>query len=481
MKKPFSILFSLLISIAALSQRVQFIGLPNNTVEVRNNLRIAGLHNNAEHDSTLIVDEYGNVKQVNNVTNLLLPLQVKDSLGEKWQFIDSSYYTLHKAITNGSLLPKNDTINLQGNELLIKNGNAGGSMRIEYETVAGSAFSVGKRTFSPTFAVGDNTGVMAGSWTLTNGGNLTVSTSATGRQNMVILNNSTGNQDFALSYDDDGTFYLFDKTRSRNRIKIDTAGVVYVETALSVGPLNLVTPNNAAIGTGNSVSSASGASLAVGESGIIDENSEAALIGYGWGNEIHNSNDAKASGTQSVVLNSSGGIAEGVGAHVYDSPAGTAFGGEGPEVTGLHGLALQGGKANGNYSVAMQKATANGLNSFASGDGNIADGEGTAVLGGTNKTGSRDNTVYIPSLNIWGDKIFIETGSNKPVGTATLSAGSVTVSNTTVTANSLIFINGKTCTNCGAYRYGSIIPGTSFVISSTNGTDASTVTYLIVN
>ena len=87
------------------------------------------------------------------------------------------------------------------------------------------------------------------------------------------------------------------------------------------------------------------------------------------------------------------------------------------------------------------------------------------------------------AIEITAGKIAITTGSNKAVGQATLSGGTVTVSNTLVTASSLIFISdaGGTITNLGFLSVGTITAGTSFVINSSNVLDASTVNWMIIN
>lgn len=81
-----------------------------------------------------------------------------------------------------------------------------------------------------------------------------------------------------------------------------------------------------------------------------------------------------------------------------------------------------------------------------------------------------------------GTKLKITTGTNASAGTGTLSAGTVTVSTTAVTANSLIFLtdtsNGA---NIGVLSVGTKTPGTSFVVNSSNALDSSTFNWLIIN
>ena len=68
------------------------------------------------------------------------------------------------------------------------------------------------------------------------------------------------------------------------------------------------------------------------------------------------------------------------------------------------------------------------------------------------------------------------------VGTAALVAGTVTVSTTSVSAASKIFVTHATPGGTmGHLSQGTIVAGTSFVINSNSGTDTSTVNWWIVN
>jgi hypothetical protein len=68
------------------------------------------------------------------------------------------------------------------------------------------------------------------------------------------------------------------------------------------------------------------------------------------------------------------------------------------------------------------------------------------------------------------------------VGTATLAAGTVTVSNTNVKSDSVVFLTvqapGGTL---GFLSISAKVVGTSFTISSSSGTDTSTVAWMLVN
>lgn len=71
---------------------------------------------------------------------------------------------------------------------------------------------------------------------------------------------------------------------------------------------------------------------------------------------------------------------------------------------------------------------------------------------------------------------------NNPMGTAVLVAGTVTVTHTTVKADSRIFLTHLVAGGTlGILSVGTITAGTSFVINSTSATDTSTVCYLILD
>jgi len=67
-----------------------------------------------------------------------------------------------------------------------------------------------------------------------------------------------------------------------------------------------------------------------------------------------------------------------------------------------------------------------------------------------------------------GGKLSIPTGSNKSAGTATLVSGTVTISNTLVTANSIIMLSYRNPSGTigSQLAQGIIVAGTSFVVNS---------------
>ena len=101
---------------------------------------------------------------------------------------------------------------------------------------------------------------------------------------------------------------------------------------------------------------------------------------------------------------------------------------------------------------------------------------------GLRASGGSSNFTTDIKLNNVGTGLFIKEGTNATMGTATLTAGTVTVSTTKVTANSRIYltVNGGTLTNVGAVYISARSAGTSFTISSMNILDASDVAWVIV-
>jgi len=84
-------------------------------------------------------------------------------------------------------------------------------------------------------------------------------------------------------------------------------------------------------------------------------------------------------------------------------------------------------------------------------------------------------------LETAGRGLKIKEGSNARMGQSTLVGGTVTVSNTSVTANSRIFLTcAVTGGTQGILSVGTITASTSFVINSSNGADTSTVNWIIV-
>ena len=115
----------------------------------------------------------------------------------------------------------------------------------------------------------------------------------------------------------------------------------------------------------------------------------------------------------------------------------------------------------------------NGYNSGATNGGDLTLKSGTPNSSGVNghlilETGSTTGTLKLNS------------GANEQCGLATLVGGTVVVNNTKITANSYVFLTHRTLGGTvGTLTY-TVSAGTSFTITSTSGTDTSTVNWFIV-
>ena len=117
----------------------------------------------------------------------------------------------------------------------------------------------------------------------------------------------------------------------------------------------------------------------------------------------------------------------------------------------------------------------------------------TTVRAGIGVVPSPDNTLQVAgqtsisgnlALSTAGNKISIATGTNASVGTATLVGGTITISTTAVTANSIIICNHVTpivTQGILSVPAASIVPGVSFTINSDSVADASSINWWIIN
>jgi len=115
--------------------------------------------------------------------------------------------------------------------------------------------------------------------------------------------------------------------------------------------------------------------------------------------------------------------------------------------------------------------------------GTITLGDGTTA--DVNLYRSAANTLATDddlAINAAGKGLKVKEGSNAKMGvTSAMTAGSITVSTTAVTASSRIFLTAQTTGGTpGALRVSARTAGTSFTITSTSGTDTSTVAWMIV-
>lgn len=126
-------------------------------------------------------------------------------------------------------------------------------------------------------------------------------------------------------------------------------------------------------------------------------------------------------------------------------------------------------------SVTLTK----GVSAMSSANVSLTGGtiSGVAITGG-----SLDNTPVGDTTANTGrfTSLKVAEGANAKQGTATLVAGAAVVSNTSVTAVSRIFLTSQADGGVvGFLRVSARTAGTSFTITSSSGTDTSTVAYEI--
>jgi hypothetical protein len=153
---------------------------------------------------------------------------------------------------------------------------------------------------------------------------------------------------------------------------------------------------------------------------------------------------------------------------------------------------------SGNNSAAMgQRAHAPNTNSYIWADGqtnpfstSIDYSYVIACSGGFYYYNHTDTTAVLAfsvdangqaTIGNQGAGLTIKSGSNCKIGTAVLVGGTVTVSNTSVTASSLILLTAQVAGGTqGQLSIGTVVAGTSFDINSSSALDTSTIGYMIV-
>jgi hypothetical protein len=119
------------------------------------------------------------------------------------------------------------------------------------------------------------------------------------------------------------------------------------------------------------------------------------------------------------------------------------------------------------------------------GSATVTNAGSLVIAGATTATVSGNNYALdiLAGNSFLGDKISLAVGSNKSVGVSgAMTAGSITISTTAVTASSLIFLTHATVGGTiGVLSVGTIVAGTSFVINSSSALDTGTCNWWILN
>lgn len=100
--------------------------------------------------------------------------------------------------------------------------------------------------------------------------------------------------------------------------------------------------------------------------------------------------------------------------------------------------------------------------------------------------GPKSDTTRNDTWERWLDRLYnwITQGvsvfsSSGTIGKVILGAGTATVNTTKITANTLVFLTTQTASNAGSYTITRTV-GSSFTITSSNGADASTLAYILI-
>lgn len=143
-------------------------------------------------------------------------------------------------------------------------------------------------------------------------------------------------------------------------------------------------------------------------------------------------------------------------------------------------------------SVVAGTSNTAGANRTISGSQSTGTGTGGSIIFSTSPAGSTGTAqnALVTALTISGEgnlvqpvaKTFsVASGTNQRAGTAVLVGGTVTVTNSTVTANTLVFISRKTAGGTpGTSETWTVSAATSFTITSNNALDTSTFAYFLI-
>jgi hypothetical protein len=144
--------------------------------------------------------------------------------------------------------------------------------------------------------------------------------------------------------------------------------------------------------------------------------------------------------------------------------------------------------ASGSFGgvVTTGNQTFAGVKTFSDTSGSTSSSTGALIVGGG--VGIAENLNVFGNVGSSGDLIAsaagkgikIKEGSNAKMGTATLVGGTTTVNTTAVAANSRIFLTSQSDGGTvGFQRVSARTAGTSFTITSSSGSDTSTVAWII--
>lgn len=145
----------------------------------------------------------------------------------------------------------------------------------------------------------------------------------------------------------------------------------------------------------------------------------------------------------------------------------------------------------GNYEpkqITVGNLITGGGTGFTEGAVVFADSTGSLATDATNLAFNDTTNVFTAGavtslgnviMSTAGTGLQVKEGSNARMGTATLASGTVTVANTSVTANTRIFLSRYApgaSTEVGSLSVGTVTASTSFVINALDPSDATVAT-----
>jgi len=217
---------------------------------------------------------------------------------------------------------------------------------------------------------------------------------------------------------------------------------------------------------------------------LSPDNRTAEAIFINGGMTLRFKNDAGSQATP--WLTGLGGYASGITGITSNSGSGS-WAHTGPlsvqsVASGGNNLVMTGTNSTGVPTLSTAGAAVNiSMNIATKGAGGINLQSNTAVTGTLSTTGDTTIAGNVISSNA-GTGIRVAEGTNAKQGTAVLAAGTVTVANASVTANSRIFLSIQslgTVTSPQAIGVTARVAGTSFTITSASNTDTSVIAYEI--
>lgn len=353
-----------------------------------------------------------------------------------------------------------DTVNRTGGTVTINGGGSKGSS-------AGGGFTVNLGTGG----VGTGTAGQTGGTANINGGTGGIGSATSGAGGNTTLKAGTGGAGTAGG--NGGTATLNGGTAGAGSSSGGNGGTATVSGGSSAsvagsagGAVTLTGTGGTATTTGGAGGSVTITGGAAGGDNTVDRNGGGITITAG-------TSKGSAAGA-TVTLNAgvgglgtatTGGTGGAQNINAGTGGIGSATGGAGGTVTISAGAGGTAGANGAGGNIILRTATTTSLTErFRVG----ADGHST-VTGGSLKVATA------------GQGLQVKSGADCTTGTAVLSGGTVTVSNTVVTANTSILltsqVNGGTP---GFLRITAKTAATSFVITSSSGTDTSTVAWFFV-